>query len=632
MAQAQYNLAPNPVANNTQADWDNLVKSGIATSTRRIFAKHLKPDGTVDQAGFYKDAADAGLDPVSAATGLQWQMRQSDDALKQVQNNATLASYGGDYTAGGRANAQYGEPKPVQPYDMTKDTDIPAEPRHPMVAPTPKAAESAEPKQTSTWDKFVGMFKPAPEPAAQAPLTPEEQQQVALQNQIVRTEPGAEQQPQQNTTDAGMLGTSKITASTEDPFAQPQPQPGPDNRTYTQKIEDSVNYNQFRPDAGVAVTPEAAAAAKKQRDELFQWAPTNDGSQQFQQYDSALKSKLNASGFKDASGYLQHIYDATYAANMPPKPNRALRMQGREGQIKYQGEQAAYEAGLQKADGAAQAAVLKERATLADFAKQFGVNTVEQNKSELPGGLMLRDHAKRNEAAALITNQDNIAYAKKAVAEAGTDTTKLSLAYPIVARAYATALNPGQQLSEGNLSEVASALYPDQHLDKQFMTKALLAVGRWFKSGFSDTSGLDQLNNAIEASNPGAISGRIASMAAEAERLNDKTLASYTYRNAPPAAAVPEAAQEQGSPRVDVGPRPPSPSSWDANGPEEDVDKRAALAQYLGMNGYRALTGQQPQPLEAPAPANRPAPRSAAPAQPNRPAKPAVRTSKRGPV
>jgi hypothetical protein len=291
----------------------------------------------------------------------------------------------------------------------------------------------------------------------------------------------------------------------------------PDNRTELQTIEDSANAGPGPQGMAPAVaTPPAA---------LTTWEPKDDGSNQYRQFKTALDTKMQSMGMPDASAYLTQVYNQTYKENAPTPPNPMRLSQGGEGRAKYMEQQMAFAAGKQKAEGAAEAATLAARAALEETAKQYGVVTVEQGKSELGPNEILRDPAKRDQAAALKTNFQLITATQGALAKAGTNTTALSLVAPQVARAYATATNPGQQLGEGNLQEVARALYPDAFDDKRFMGKAISALSRGFKNG--DWSGLNQLSDYIDAGDPEAVSKRFQATLAEAAKLNANTYGSY---------------------------------------------------------------------------------------------------------
>ena len=140
---------------------------------------------------------------------------------------------------------------------------------------------------------------------------------------------------------------------------------------------------------------------------------------------------------------------------------------------------------------------------------------------------MLMDPAKRTEAAALITNRQNIANAAQAVEASvdatGPNVTKLMLAAPQVIRAYATALNPGQQLNEGNLLEVSRVMYPE--LSRPHLIQIAAALGRGIRN--NDWSGFKTVADAVDATAPQALYDRMRKVAEEAAKLNQISLGSY---------------------------------------------------------------------------------------------------------
>lgn len=282
-----------------------------------------------------------------------------------------------------------------------------------------------------------------------------------------------------------------------------------------------------------AISGDDTAAAAQRASDITSWAPKNDGTNEYRQFASALQTNLRALGYPDASTYLQQVYTQELQANTPPQPNPALRLLGREGMVKYQSEVAAYQAQLQQARGKAEAKVLEARDNLTKMARQYGVDTVDQRKSELPGGLVLRDQARRGEAAALITNAQNINLSKADLAHAGTDGAKLMLVAPSIIRAYTTALNPGQQLSEGNLKESAMKLFPEFGGSEQLTGKAVLALALYMKD--DDRSGIDALMSTVSQSSPIKLRARLERMVDEANKLNNTTLSSYTTGRVRPA-------------------------------------------------------------------------------------------------
>ena len=268
---------------------------------------------------------------------------------------------------------------------------------------------------------------------------------------------------------------------------------------------------------------------------LLTWTPQDDGSNVYQQYKSALDSQLKSGGYTSADDYLKRVYTSTLAANAPTAPNEGLLALGAEGIAKYRGEQQAYIAGLQQAKGKATAAVTEARGKLAEFAQKYGVNTVEQRKTEVGNGLVLRDPAKRDQAAALIVNMKNIENTKADLASAGVDGARLELVAPSVIRAYATSINPSMQLSEGNLAEVGAMLFPEAVADKAAMGKLVGALALYITKG--DKSLFQTMISKVSATAPAQLQARLQTVLDHAAGLNAKNLQQYavTAPTAPPA-------------------------------------------------------------------------------------------------
>jgi hypothetical protein len=357
--------------------------------------------------------------------------------------------------------------------------------------------------------------------------------QVQIEAQTSAPSGAAVAQPQADQPSQQSLGSSSLAIGQLPPLpegagASPTVlRPGQDSRSARQRVEDSfdpsqtlaakmtVNQQGGGPDAGI-----------------FDWKPVDNGSNQFQQFSQALGAKLKGIGALDANGnpdpskYLQQVYASTVASNMPPAPATTLLSQGLEGQAKFEEQANAFTAGLQKAKGLGQAAVLKAKGDLIDYAKQFGVDTVEQRKSEIPGGT-LRDTSKRNETNALLANEKNIEFAADAIAKASQggvpNVPQLMMAAPQVIRAYATTLNPGQQLNEGNLMEVSGQMYPEIAGPKLVAVAA--ALGRGLRN--NDWSGFDTFANSIDATSPQALLQRMNTLVSESRKLNKISLGSY---------------------------------------------------------------------------------------------------------
>lgn len=314
----------------------------------------------------------------------------------------------------------------------------------------------------------------------------------------------------------GSLGSSRITAPTEGklpPIEVERANPPVDD--YFSAMLRDVSLQSSQQAAGNGVQGQAPDES------LFAWNPQNDGSNAYTQYQAALDSQLKASGFNSASDYLKSVYTGALQSNVPPRPSAMLRATAPG---EYYKAEAAWQSGMQQAQGKAQQAVIEARGKLADFAKQYGLNLVEQRKTEIGSNQVLRDPSKRTEAAALLTNRENIKSLKTDLANAGTDIAKLQLIAPTAIRAYATSLNPGQQLSEGNLREVGMTLYPEFGNSEQLMTQLAAGILLSFKG---DNSVLESFAKKAEQMGGAPLSARLTRLVDHADILNEKTLDSY---------------------------------------------------------------------------------------------------------
>jgi hypothetical protein len=496
-------------------DWKDLNETADKTSLRRLFARSLDATGNVDERGFYQSIKDVGLGPAEAKTAMDWLAAQKGNQANTAMQNTQIRAMGYNPAAAGRAGAQIGEPEPVE---VT---------RNPLIPSAPPEQGSQRKGNWSLSDWFNGMKAKAEQPQAQPQAMPDAQQIAAQQ----AAPSGFATADQPQAADLGQIGSASLATAKDDPFSgyqEPALAPGQDLRSANQKVEDS--YDPAQSMMGQA----QGQAAPEQASPMFQWDPQNDGSNQFQQFGAALSAKLNAEGYKDPSEFLQATYANAVKANAPPMPNQGLLMLGPEGMSKYQGEMQTYLAGLQKAQGLAGQEVMKAKAGLADFAKQYGVNTVEQRKSEIPGGI-LSDTSKRNEANALRANAQNIEFAAEAIAKASQggapNVPQLMMAAPQVIRAYATTLNPGQQLNEGNLMEVSGQMYPELTGPKLISVAA--ALGRGLRN--NDWSGFDTIANSIDATSPKALLQRMNTLVSESRKLNKISMGSYITQAEKPA-------------------------------------------------------------------------------------------------
>jgi hypothetical protein len=348
---------------------------------RKIYADNLDEKGNLNEAGFYRGIAQSGLGAEDAQTAMAWRSTQSKRGVDQAVDNQRLRDLGSDPMAGGRNSASIGEPDPV--YVPNPDYQ------------TPEAAPKRD-ALAEWWDSIRGR-------TAEPPAVPAVVDQSAQIQAQTAPPPGGAVAESEAPVDKraalaqylGMdLGESRITPGTQQGHGQMAPlpegagaspttlRPGQDTRSAAQLVEDS-----YRPENSLVNRTTAAAGGSMEGDDkLFQWNPENNGSNQFQQFAGALGAKLKGLGAIDPQGnpdpgqYLRQVYGATLRANMPPAPNPGLMQGTAEDRVKYYGELNTYAAGVTKAKGQAEQAVLKAKEDLTNYAKTFGENTLESEK------------------------------------------------------------------------------------------------------------------------------------------------------------------------------------------------------------------------------------------------------------
>jgi len=527
----------------------DLINSALL---RRAFAANIATQGGMDaqgnpvrpgalnEAGFLRAAQAAQLNPQDYQLPNQWAGQQGDAALQQIGQNMAIRQMGGNPQEMTRNGAGFGAP---QGHFEKVDTSWMEDPRLKGQA----APAAQDPGVLQKLAEFLGLSQPAAQPA------PVQEAAAPPQAAAPPLPPGGAQASDYTQPTAIQdLGAGRITAPSDSP---PQDHPmerfvpgGPDNRTGVQAVVDSAGTSSGLPGTSFA-------GAGGEASDLFTWEPKDDGTNTYRQYRQALGQKLNAAGFPDASTYLRSIYENTIKENVPTVPTPMMALDPKTGRIdqgKFQQLLSEYAAKGIQAEGKARAAVMAARGTLADEANKYGVATVEQRKTELADGTLLRDTGSRDQAAALRTNFGNIDSLQKELNAAGTNTTALGLLAPQIARAYATALNPGAQLSEGNLDEVARALYPEQFGNKDLIKKAVMGLVRGFKNG--DWSLFNQISDAVDAGDPKAVAARFGRMLSEAGKRNATTYDSYVT-------PAPKSTTEQLSDAVGTTPKPtPAPA------------------------------------------------------------------------
>lgn len=568
---------------------------------QRAVQSNLDERGQINESGFYRDAARYGLDPEAIHTGMNLNAAQQEEAVNALMRQTRAKGLGGDIRTGERNQAPYGTPPSVtvknpEYQDPTASDWMKDVPPGGSIPSTETATvEQAKPfaKSEGVRNFFMSMglgrnVRPAQETIAKQEQAPVPERAFApVPEQTQSPAPGVDG------TYSGLPQASRMQDVDMNQYRPTIQVPGPDQRSFNQQVADSLD-----PSKSVFGTSTDGVRGEVTDSGLFDWKPVDTGTNEFTQFNTALNTQLGSLGYKDAPSYLKSVYDQTLLANTPREPNAALQMQGVEGMAKYQGEVSDYNAGLAKAQGLAQTAVNAERAKLTDMAKQYGVNVIENRKTELGGGKILRDPAKRTEAQALVTNEKNIEYANEAVRNAGTNTSKLMLAFPQVARAYATALNPGMQLNEGNLKEVAANMFPENVGNKEFIAKIASGLARGFVK--NDWSVFDQFGDALEAQAPGALAARMQKLASEAKTLNAKSLQGYVTsrpnheieKEAPAPTVEPtQAPTPQPSSVPSIPPVPMSASDIDEL--EAYHDTRYKLAQKLGLPAFNRREQEQ---------------------------------------
>ena len=509
--------------------------ANIATQGGTDAQGNVVRPGALNEAGFLRAAQAAQLNPQDYQLPNQWAGQQGDAALQQIGQNMAIRQMGGNPQEMTRSGAGYGAPKPRA---ENVDTSWMDDPR----LQGPRAEKQEDVGALQKLAEFLGLSQPAAQPAP-AP-------EAAAQPQVAPPPlppGGAQASDYTQPTATQDLGAGRITVPGGSPF-QTDPMErvipaGPDNRTGVQAVVDSAGTS-----AGLPGTSFAGAGSEDP--DLFTWEPKDDGTNAYRQYSQALGQKLNAAGFPDASTYLRSIYENTIKENVPTVPTPMMALDPKTGRIdqgKFQQLLSEYAAKGIQAEGKARAAVMAARGTLADEANKYGMATVEQRETELADGVLLRDKSARDQAAALRTNFGNIDSLQKELNAAGTNTTALGLLAPQIARAYATALNPGAQLSEGSLDEVARALYPEQFGNKDLIKKAAMGLFRGFKNG--DWSLFNQISDAVDAGDPKAVAARFGRMLSEAGHRNATTYESYVTN-------APKSTTEQLSDAVGTTPKP----------------------------------------------------------------------------
>ena len=138
--------------------------------------------GDLNNSGFYKAAADAGLGPSEMQAAMQYRAAQNQADAGQQQSNQMLRLYGADPAAAGRNGAQIGEPgigsapnpSAGQPTSSSQSDapSAPAEPSNRLVTaapPDPAQAPQTTPTFADYFQKLKASAQAARDQPAQAP-------------------------------------------------------------------------------------------------------------------------------------------------------------------------------------------------------------------------------------------------------------------------------------------------------------------------------------------------------------------------------------------------------------------------------------------------------------------------------
>lgn len=541
-----------------------------------LAAKYMKDDGNLDDVKYRSEAAKNGLGLPYISEADNYRTGQFANAQKQTEARASIAGVTGKDVVPviGRASGGYGDPGQLT---VTKTTnqdgssrtetrdqqgnvvdvkeegswmrDIPAD------GGTQPTQESQVPAQIKEGNWFTNLFraeqKPKPKFTSEflpsvdeaGPeqmsnnLTPAQQEQVRLQQQAPS---GAAVQSTQQTTplDVGVGNLSVPSVNSLEPTTETSYIKLPDNRSYLSRAEDM-------PLRGELLDPLTGADSKTETvdDSKFKWTPVNAGNNQYTQFADGLRLKLQAYGLTktkedgtydvegNASDYLKNVYDSTLQKSITaPQPNPTQLQLGPAGRAKYNEERLKYNADVARARGEADAAVIAAKEGLSQYAKEQGVNTVEDRKTQLTGNVRVKNEADFDAASALAENRG---FTRKILADidaAGDNVATLTSILPQLARGMATAWSPGQQITDGNLKENVGTLYNGlrtengQPVDESVKT----ALARLFMSGGKDTGGFQDLTNRLDATSVQVLKQRMESAAKEAIIVSDNRYKHYT--------------------------------------------------------------------------------------------------------
>ena len=515
----------------------------------RIFSQSIDTYGEFDTQSFLANAKEAGIGPDMVTAWLGQKTAKSDTATKEVTNAIVLERLGRKpdvlrdwfeqekQKATGNRVSEKGAGAPIG--QTTIDADK---------LPNPDALRTSENQpQSKTTQSGVVLSPAAPTTPKTAPTATTETPNVPYQAGFHRDgsvseqlesmiKPKTEQPIEQG--QSVDLGQGVVTgrAPNQETFIAPDPGyyteqlPGtiPPEKKYD-VVEESLRKRE-----GYSLTNPMGLSqpgSEPSDSSIFNVDLKDDGTNEYRQYKTALDSKMQSMGFANASEWLKGVHDQTLKINAPQEPN-PLAFTGNDGGAKEFGEQMMkYAQGQIQAKGKAEEAVMKAKESLAEFAKVYGVNTVEKNALMLDDTTQLRDKSYRVQARSLKDNLFAISKLQTQLKEAGTDKTKLAALVPTMAVVAATSRNPGQQPSEFSIEEVKQGLAGlNLGISEKDLQSAAGSVLTWFLGGMRGPNPVQQAVDKATFSNPDAFINRMKHALTEYKELSQKGLDKYTFK------------------------------------------------------------------------------------------------------
>lgn len=575
--------------------------------------------GNVDQRKFYENAKALGLDPDNAAASLAWRLKQYETVgkMQDLSDKAAMTRPGFVMEkAMGRSGAGFGQPAVIDKgYKDTAST---------VGAGLSGAAGTTAPQGVSGAADIVGQSMSgiagsasAEQSKPQAPVLP---QGVAVppseQSQAPRTGwdgiddfLGIGRKPEQMLAAQGYPAPQPQTdvprpAGVPDMsmLVAPMPDiPEADMQMYRDQVVVPPDRRTFDEAAGdiYSATPMAGSIEASQASESgvpgidpawMQWDPQDDGSNVYRQNKAALDNHLKMQGLLDANTLLRRVTESAYKQAMgnAVPPNPALYGIDRKEFLKMQSEFVAKQRG---AVGTAMKANQDLRSQFGDVVRKYGDATVDQRKTEMPGGY-LRDESKRDQASALATNKQTLEHVRGYLLDAvdmsnpsnpKVNAAKLMFAVPQLAAAMATTRNPGQQPSVVSLNEQIMSLIPELKNVQDVQDKMAMAGTRWLLSGLKDASGFTSIFQELDAINPLQLANRFAKAWENANSDNNLRYTHYVGSDEPESkqsldkwfegAQAESRAKKQPAADTAAAPAPKAPTKPNTTPPKKPVPK-----------------------------------------------------------